>query len=89
MPVLEAMACATPVVCSNVSSLPEVAGDAALQVDPLDTQSLAEAIGRIITDEGLRRALVERGFHQIRSFSWRRCAWEILQILEEVGHGLD
>jgi glycosyltransferase involved in cell wall biosynthesis len=89
LPVLEAMACATPVVCSNVSSLPEVAGDAALLVDPLDTKSLAEAIGRIVTDEGLRSTLVERGFRQIRDFSWRRCAREILQILEEVGRGLD
>jgi glycosyltransferase involved in cell wall biosynthesis len=89
LPVLEAMACATPVVCSNVSSLPEVAGDAALLVDPLDTESLAEAMGRIVTDEGLRGDLVERGFRQIRGFSWRRCAREILQILEEVGCGLD
>jgi glycosyltransferase involved in cell wall biosynthesis len=89
LPILEAMACATPVVCSNVSSLPEVAGDAALLVEPLDTQSLAEAIHRIVTDKDLRRTLVERGFRQIRVFSWRRCAREILQILEEVGRGLD
>lgn len=89
LPVLEAMACATPVVCSNVSSLPEVAGDAALLVDPLDTESLAGAIGRIVTDEGLRRTLVERGLRQIRCFSWRRCAREILQVLEDVGRGLD
>jgi glycosyltransferase involved in cell wall biosynthesis len=89
LPVLEAMACETPVVCSNVSSLPEVAGDAALLVDPLNTDSLAGAIGRIVTDEGLRRILVERGLRQIRIFSWRRCAQEILQILEDVGGGLD
>jgi glycosyltransferase involved in cell wall biosynthesis len=89
LPVLEAMACATPVICSNVSSLPEVAGDAALLVDPLDTGLLAEAISQIVIDEGLRRMLVERGFRQIRRFSWRRCAREILQILEDVGRGLD
>jgi glycosyltransferase involved in cell wall biosynthesis len=89
LPVLEAMACATPVICSNVSSLPEVAGDAALLVDPLDTGLLAQAISQIVIDEGLRRMLVERGFRQIRRFSWRRCAREILQILEDVGRGLD
>lgn len=89
LPVLEAMACATPVVCSNVSSLPEVAGDAALLVDPLDTGSLAEAIGRIATDEGLRQTLVERGLRRVRCFSWRRCAQETLQILEDVGRDLD
>lgn len=89
LPVLEAMACATPVVCSNASSLPEVAGNAALLVDPLDTESLAEAIGRVVIDERLRRTLVERGSKQIQRFSWQRCAQEILLTLEEVGRGLD
>jgi glycosyltransferase involved in cell wall biosynthesis len=88
LPVLEAMACGTPVICSNVSSLPEVAGEAALLVDPLDTEALAEAIGRIVADEGLRRTLVEQGFQQAQKFSWRRCARETLQVLEDVGRGL-
>jgi glycosyltransferase involved in cell wall biosynthesis len=88
-PVLEAMACGTPVVCSNVSSLPEVAGDAALQVDPLDTDALAAALHRVVADEGLRHELVERGFRQVQRFSWRRCAQGTLQVLEDVGRGLD
>jgi glycosyltransferase involved in cell wall biosynthesis len=87
-PVLEAMACGTPVVCSNVSSLPEVAGDAALKVDPMDTEALAAALHRMVTEEAVRRELVERGFRQVRRFSWRRCAQETLQILEDVGHAL-
>ncbi|MGQ9598820.1 MAG: glycosyltransferase family 4 protein [Anaerolineae bacterium] len=85
LPVLEAMACGVPVVCSNVSSLPEVAGEAALLVDPLDTHALSLALGQIVTNEELRRRLVERGFDQIQRFSWRRCAQETLQVLEDVG----
>jgi glycosyltransferase involved in cell wall biosynthesis len=85
LPVLEAMACGTPVVCSNVSSLPEVAGNAALLVDPLDTEALVEALARIVSDPGLRRELVQRGFRQAKRFSWRRCARETLQVLENAG----
>jgi glycosyltransferase involved in cell wall biosynthesis len=98
LPVLEAMACATPVVCSNVSSLPEVVGDAALLVDPLDMEAWVVALRQITADEGLRRELVERGLCQVRRFSWRRCAEETLQVLEallqggsggDVGRGFD
>jgi len=88
LPLLEAMACGTPIICSNAASLPEVAGDAALLVDPTDTDALAEALARLVADEGLRRELVDRGFRQMRRFSWRRCAEETLAILEEVGRGL-
>jgi glycosyltransferase involved in cell wall biosynthesis len=70
------------VVCSNVSSLPEVAGDAALLIDPLDVESIAEAMNRLLQDEGLRTELVERGYRQVRQFSWDRCARETLAVLE-------
>ena len=83
LPVLEAMACGTPVVCSQTSSLPEVAGDAALLVDPLDPEALAAALLRAVSDEGLRRELVARGFEQAQRFSWGRCARESLAVLEE------
>jgi glycosyltransferase involved in cell wall biosynthesis len=86
-PVLEAMACGTPVVCSNASSLPEVAGDAALLVNPLDTEALTEALARIVTDAGLRSELVRRGFRQMQQFSWRHCAWETMRVLEDASHG--
>jgi glycosyltransferase involved in cell wall biosynthesis len=89
LPVLEAMACGTPVICSNVSSLPEVGGDAALQIDPLDTEALAEAMRQVSADEGLRTTLVERGYEQVLRFSWQRCASQVLQVLEDVGRGLD
>ena len=88
-PVIEAMACGTPVVCSNVSSLPEVAGDAALLVDPLDVTALTAALARVTTDPGLRRELTERGFRQASRFSWRQSAHQVLKVLEEVGRGVD
>lgn len=83
LPVVEAMACGTPVICSQASSLPEVAGDAAVLADPLDTESLATALVRVVSDEGLRRDLIRRGLQQARSFSWQRCARETLDVLEE------
>jgi glycosyltransferase involved in cell wall biosynthesis len=84
LPVLEAMACGTPVVCSNTSSLPEVAGDAAVLVDPLDVKGLAMAMERVLSDEELRAGLIEHGFEQARKFSWERCARQTLTVLENV-----
>jgi glycosyltransferase involved in cell wall biosynthesis len=85
-PVLEAMACGTPVLCSKSSSLPELVcsseGEAALLVDPLDTVAMSEAIGRIVSDRALRDSLVQRGFANIQRFSWKRCAQEVLSALE-------
>ncbi len=83
LPVLEAMACGTPVICSDTSSLPEVAGNAALLVDPRDPEALAQAMLRIVKDAGLRDELAARGLRQARRFSWRRCAGETLAVLEE------
>ncbi|HID85932.1 MAG TPA: glycosyltransferase, partial [Anaerolineae bacterium] len=85
LPVVEAMACGTPVVCSNASSLPEVAGDAALLVDPLDVEALAATMERVLGDDKLRAELIERGFERARKFSWERCAHETLAVLEEAG----
>jgi glycosyltransferase involved in cell wall biosynthesis len=82
MPVLEAMACHVPVVCSRVSSLPEVVGDAALTVDPHDVDALAQAIVRAVSDPALREDLVARGVEQVTKFTWRACAETVLQVLE-------
>lgn len=76
LPPLEAMACAAPVVTSNTSSLPEVVGDAALQVDPLDVTALANAIHAVLTQPALAQSLRERGPRRAQQFSWRRCALE-------------
>jgi glycosyltransferase involved in cell wall biosynthesis len=85
LPVLEAMACDTPVICSNVSSLPEVAGDAALLVDPHDVTGLAQAMRRVYEDGALRQQLVVRGRERARAFSWQQCARQVLETLERVG----
>ena len=84
LPVLEAMACGTPVVCSNASSLPEVAGDAALLFDPLDVEGMAAAMERILSDKRLRAELIERGLKRARGFSWEKCARQTLAVLESV-----
>jgi glycosyltransferase involved in cell wall biosynthesis len=83
LPVLEAMACGTPVICSNTSSLPEVAGDAALLVDPHEPEALAQAMLRLVTDAELRGELAARGRQQAQRFSWQRCARETLAVLED------
>jgi glycosyltransferase involved in cell wall biosynthesis len=84
LPVLEAMACGTPVLTGNVSSLPEVAGDAALLVDPRNVAEIAEGIIRLVSNAPLRAELVERGFRQIQNFSWDRAAEQVLEILENI-----
>lgn len=83
LPILEAMACGTPVICSDTSSLPEVAGDAALLVDPEDTWSIADGMGRLLSNDALRAELIERGFAQAECFDWTRCAWQVLNALED------
>ena len=74
MPVLEAMAAGVPVLTSQTSSLPEAAGDAALLVNPLDTQQIAAGMARLATDAVLRQELRARGLRRAASFTWERCA---------------
>jgi glycosyltransferase involved in cell wall biosynthesis len=84
MPVLEAMATGCPVVCSNTTSLPEIAGDAALMVDPNDPDALAGALHRVLTERDLRSELVARGIRQAATFSWRRHSLESLAVIRRV-----
>jgi glycosyltransferase involved in cell wall biosynthesis len=86
IPVLEAGACGVPVITSNTSSLPEVAGDAALLVDPHDVDAIAEAMHRLVTDEALRTELARRGLENVQRFSWEKCARETLAVLLEAGN---
>lgn len=83
LPVLEAQACGCPVITGATSSLPEVAGDAALLVNPHDTPSIAAAMQRIAADPVLRENLIERGFANARRFSWTACAQSVLSLLEQ------
>lgn len=82
LPVLEAMACGVPVVCSNASSLPEIAGDAALLIDPLDTDGLSAAMARALEDADLRRDMIAAGLAQAARFTWERAARQLLAAFE-------
>jgi len=84
LPVLEAMACGTPVVTSRVSSLPEVAGEAAILVDPYNPQEITEALWVGLTDGRLRGELMQRGLERVKKFSWRKTAQETLQVYQSV-----
>ena len=85
MPLLEAMACGVPVVCSNTSSLPEVAGDSGLLFDPYSVESLVETLKQVLEDRDLRITLREKGLSRAKSFSWAACARKTLDVLEAVG----
>lgn len=84
LPLLEAMACGTPVVTSDVSSLPEIVGDAAITVDPHKAEELAEAILRILEDPVLRVRLQNKGLARAKIFSWEDTAKKTLEIYEDV-----
>ena len=86
LPPLEAMACGTPVVTSNVSSLPEICGDAALLVDPHDSNAIADAIILAVTDETLRADMIARGLARARDFSWPQSVGKIHQIYMDVAN---
>jgi glycosyltransferase involved in cell wall biosynthesis len=80
LPVIEAMACGTPVITSATSSLGEIAAGAALTIDPEDTGALAEAIDRLARDRTLRAHLAEQGLARAQTFSWQRTAREMLTV---------
>jgi len=84
LPPLEAMACEIPVVTSNVSSLPEVVGDAALMVDPHDVRALAEAMQEFLSDRDLRIEMVRRGVVRAQRFSWSQAARKLLDVYRKM-----
>jgi glycosyltransferase involved in cell wall biosynthesis len=81
-PLLEGQICGTPVIAANTSSLPEIAGDGAFMVDPLDTAAIAEAISRLVEDTRLQEELRQNGQINVRRFSWEKTAEQVLQTLE-------
>jgi glycosyltransferase involved in cell wall biosynthesis len=84
LPPLEAMACGTPVMVANVSSLPEVVGDAALMVDPYDVEGMAKAMYKVLSDVRLSEEMRRKGLERAKSFSWGRTAQSILNVCKEV-----
>jgi glycosyltransferase involved in cell wall biosynthesis len=83
LPVLEAMACGTPVIASNASSLPEVAGEAGIMIAPHDVRGLAEAMERLLMDKQLRAELRARGLERAKQFTWERAAAMTLEVYQD------
>lgn len=84
LPALEAMACRTPVITSNTSSLPEVVEDAAIQVDPLDAEQLADAIYKVLINKELQTQMAKKGFERVKKFSWEKTVKRVIKVYEEV-----
>ena len=84
LPPPEAMACGTPVISSNTSSLSEVLGDAAILIDPNDTNKWAEKIREVLTNENLRKELKQKGLERVKRFSWERAAQDTLRVYESL-----
>jgi len=84
LPILEAQACGCPVITSNVSSMPEVAGKGAILVNPHNVNEIANAIENVTNNKRLRKRLVKEGYKNVKKFSWKKCAKETLKVCEEV-----
>jgi glycosyltransferase involved in cell wall biosynthesis len=82
--ILEAMACGTPVISANVSSLPEVAGDAAILVNPLDVQAIADAVCDLQSDAKMRQSYIEKGLARTKQFSWRSSTEQVAKVYESL-----
>jgi len=85
--VLEAMACGTPVITSNVSSLPEVIGDAGIMIDPHNCEELAQAMHRVLTEPGLKEEMRKKGLERSKGFSWRHTAKRTQEVYNRISKG--
>jgi glycosyltransferase involved in cell wall biosynthesis len=85
IPMLEAMSCGVPVITSNTSSMPEIAGDAAMIIDPFKPEQITDALIQIISSQSLKKQLIERGLQQSAKFSWKAMAKDVLEIYNQIG----
>lgn len=83
LPLLEAMKCGVPVIASNKASLPEIAGNAAILLDPYDRQGWKNAMITLLENQNMKANLIEQGYANVKRFSWKKCAEETLQILQD------
>jgi glycosyltransferase involved in cell wall biosynthesis len=83
IPIIEAMQCGVPVICSNTTSMPEVAGKAALMVDPFDVSSIRDAMKKIYTDKELRSRLITAGMLRAQDFTWERSAQDLWNSIQK------
>jgi glycosyltransferase involved in cell wall biosynthesis len=86
LPVLEAMACGTPVLTSNTSALPEIAGEAALLIDPTSVEAITDGLYRLLTDTCLRSKLIDAGTVRSSQFTWSAAAAQTIRAYERVAH---
>ena len=84
IPVVEAMACGCPVVCSNTTSLPEASGAAALMFDPEDVGEMVSRIEQVLLNPVVSESLIEKGLNHAARFSWQKCARETLEVITSV-----
>jgi glycosyltransferase involved in cell wall biosynthesis len=84
IPLLEAMECGCPVICSNSSSIPEVAGDAALYIDPRDAQSISNAMLKVVQSSDERRQMISKGKLRVKQFTWDICAQQTYAIYARI-----
>jgi glycosyltransferase involved in cell wall biosynthesis len=84
IPPLEAMACGTPVIVSNVASLPEVCEDAAYYVNPYDVNNIAEGIKTVLKDEILQKELIQKGLARVKLFSWEKSTNKLIDIINSI-----
>jgi len=87
IPLLEAMACGTPIICSNVSSMPEVLDDCGLLFDPKDPEDMAGKMKMMLTDPGLRAQCVKKGLERVKAFNWEDVAGRTVQIYKDICNG--
>jgi glycosyltransferase involved in cell wall biosynthesis len=84
VPIVEAFQCGVPVITSNVTSMPEVAGEAALMVNPFDESEIVQAMIRMDSDENLRTELTQRGLNRVKNFDWDSSAKDFWKVVEHI-----
>jgi glycosyltransferase involved in cell wall biosynthesis len=89
IPVLEAMACGTPIVASDRTAIPEIVDDAGILVNPDNIEDIAEAVHKVLTDEELRKKLIKKGFQRVKKFSWKSAAKNTIEVFEDLKNDRD